>query len=109
MKKYGAIHSLPRMFICKIGAIWHRYKTYIQDGTDILENCLTPFNENQNYDPVNFDKARVYNLEIDGQNQPITLYDTQLVSEGFLDKMSVGFYPQLLWGFPHIFPGNTPL
>jgi hypothetical protein len=107
MKKYGAIHSLPRMFICKIGAIWHRYKTYIQDGTDILENCLTPFNENQNYDPVNFDKARVYNLEIDGQNQPITLYDTQLVSEGFLDKMSVGFYPQLLKDFYFFLNGGV--
>jgi hypothetical protein len=99
LKKYGAIHSLPKMFVCKIGSIWHRYKTYIQDGVDILENCLIPFNENQSYDPVNSDTTKVYNFTINGQNTPIVLYNTQLVDNFTLDIVNVGFYPKLLKDF----------
>ena len=99
LKKYGAIHSLPKMFVCKIGSLWHRYKTYVETGVDILSECLEPFNENQNYDPVNADASKVYNFDIDGINEPIVLRETQLVNENQVDVINVGFYPKLLKEF----------
>ena len=38
--QYGAIHKLPYAWVLKYGSIWHRYKTWIETGNDILKNIL---------------------------------------------------------------------
>jgi hypothetical protein len=99
MKKYGAIHSLPKMWICKIGAVWHRYKNYIQDGTDILDLVLGPFNDVPNYDPIDNNPEKEYTFDIDGDSTKIVLKKNQLFSNTTLDIINVGFYPKLLQDF----------
>lgn len=40
-KEVGASHFLPYLMIVKWGAIYHRYRKYIEDGEDILTGFLT--------------------------------------------------------------------
>lgn len=40
-REVGSTHYLPYHLILKWGSIYHRYKNYIQNGTDILSGCLT--------------------------------------------------------------------
>lgn len=49
-REIGASHYVPYYLICKWGAIYHRYKNYIQTGVDILEGCLTANNNTKSID-----------------------------------------------------------
>lgn len=40
-KEIGASHYIPYHLILKWGSIYHRYKTYLTEGTDILSGFLT--------------------------------------------------------------------
>lgn len=40
-KEVGAAHFLPYLMVVKWGAIYHRYRKYIEDGEDILNGFLT--------------------------------------------------------------------
>lgn len=49
-REIGATHFIPYHLILKWGAIYHRYKTYILEGNDILSNVTTSLNEVVNFD-----------------------------------------------------------
>lgn len=43
-KEVGASHFIPHHLILKWGAQYHRYKTYLRDGVDIISGATTPIN-----------------------------------------------------------------
>ncbi len=94
LKKFGGIHKLPYSWILKYGAIWHRYKTWIDTGVDFLDDVWKDFDYAKNYDPINSDVTKLYQLLIDGTQRNIVCDQTTGVNP-FTD-MNVGFYPQLM-------------
>lgn len=95
LKKFGAVHKLPYVWILKYGSIWHRYKTWNREGKDILNNDWKDFNYLGNYDPVNSATTKTYTLNIDGSQRNITL--SQNYGTGsYTTYMNTGFYPKLI-------------
>jgi hypothetical protein len=54
------VHAVPKLWIIKIGSIWNRYKSWIENGstTDYMSSVFTNFNAAQNYDPINSDRTK---------------------------------------------------
>lgn len=124
--KYGAIHSLPKLWVAKIGSIWHRYKTWIETGVDILETINGPLNAPYYYDPANSDPSTTYNFSsvtiVNETTQgPTVETTTTAVTQNFTIKLNstiidqnlieneivtVGFYPQLLNDFYYFLNGE---
>ena len=109
-KKFGAIHKLPYAFILKYGAIWHRYKTFIETNNDIISSSWTGFSYVDNYDPINGDTEKEYNLIINNNQQvDIILQKNSVFGVGPFPESStlinVGFYPKLINDFNVFFQG----
>lgn len=49
-KEVGAKHYVPYHLILKWGSLYHRYKTYILDGTDIMSGVTTPLDGSEFFD-----------------------------------------------------------
>lgn len=49
-KEVGSKHYIPYHLILKWGSIYHRYKTYILDGVDILSGVTTPIDGSTFFD-----------------------------------------------------------
>lgn len=111
--KYGAYHSLPKLWICKVGSIWHRYKTYIETGVDFLDDTMGPFLQDENYDPINQDPRVVYRftsttLATSATSINVRLTDTVTNFDSTVaDIITVGFYPVLLNDFYYFFNGRN--
>jgi hypothetical protein len=99
-KKFGATHKLPYAWILKYGSIWHRYKNYVDsNGTnDLINNVWTNANTFTNFDPVNSNPTRQYNLSISGETNSIVL---QNVGNN-VTSMNLGFYPKLINDFYYL-------
>jgi hypothetical protein len=96
-RKYGAIHKLPYAWILKYGSIWHRYKTYINTGTDILDTVWSGQSYLNNYDPITNDIKKRYEIVTNGETYSIVLADTTVDSLGTTETTTnVGFYPRLM-------------
>jgi hypothetical protein len=98
-KKYGALHKVPYAFILKYGSIWHRYKNYVENGVDILQNVFTNFSAQTNYDPIGNSLSKEYNLIINGTPKKIVAQNTTTVGATSLTEINVGFYPKLINDF----------
>lgn len=109
MKKYGAIHKVPYAWILKYGSIWHRYKTYVETGVDIINTSWTNFNYINNYDPITNNPQKNYNLTINSSIVDIFLEkNTTINTVPGTDSSSivnVGFYPQTIDDFNVFFQG----
>lgn len=122
-RKYGAIHSVPKLWAAKIGSIWHRYKNWVENEFDILESSNGPLDYANYYDPANASPATTYTFsatpivnESTGpvpytattQNFTIRLNaivtDQNLVSNNIV---TVGFYPQVLNDFYYFLNGEN--
>ena len=107
--KFGALHSVPKMWACKIGSIWHRYKTWIETQVDILDSVLGPFDQISNYDPNNFSTSTNYFFTASTMSAiTITLTDVVTVPQTanpplYNDIVNVGFYPVVLNDFYYFF------
>ncbi len=49
-REIGSTHTIPYHLIVKWGSIYHRYKKYILDGEDILDDVLTNLNKTTPFD-----------------------------------------------------------
>jgi hypothetical protein len=97
-KKFGAIHKVPYAWVLKQGSIWHRYKKWVEDGVDILDDSWKDFDYVANYDPITNDTSRVYSLRLSGQSTTtdIVLETTTPVTTGTVTQMNLGFYPKVI-------------
>ena len=105
LKKFGAIHKLPYAWILKIGSIWHRYKTYVETGEDILTNSWSGFSYVDNYDPETTNPEKVYSLTINNSQIDIVLQDNTIIGGQEFTLMNVGFYPKLINDFNLFYQG----
>jgi hypothetical protein len=106
--KYGAVHSVPKMWAAKIGSVWHRYKTWINTGNDILSGVTGNFDQNVNYDPVNSDPTRAYEFTSNTGSYRIVLTDSIVDSNLYTnDVINVGFYPAVLNDFFYFLNGRN--
>jgi hypothetical protein len=110
LNKFSAIHQVPYSWVLKYGAIWHRYKVWVESNrtTDILDNVWKDFDYKLNYNPINGLTTNTYNL-LDFQNNPIQ-YVLQTSTNQVInnitrqfDNINLGFYPKLINDFYYYF------
>jgi len=108
-KKYGAIHSVPKMWAAKIGSVWHRYKIWIESGNDIISGTTGDFDQNFNYDPINSDPITEYRFtSTTTGNYSIVLTNSVVDSNLYTnDRIDVGFYPNVLNDFFYFLNGRN--
>ena len=117
-KKFGSIHSLPELFVLKIGAIWYRYTTYVNTGIDIIAetNDSTLFrNSTYNdikylFDPIDSDESKIYTFILKDSNEndyteTISLKQTYDVEGITLNYRALGFYPEIINNFYYFING----
>jgi hypothetical protein len=103
IKKFGALHKLPYAWILKFGSIWHRYKTYVETGTDILTSVWKDVDYKNAFDPVTNSASKKYILDFNGG----TGKTIQLESINFIaSSMQIGFYPKLIDDFNYMYKGS---
>lgn len=100
LKKFGAIHRLPKYWILKLGSIWNRYKTYVESNVDILDTVWSDFNYIDNYDPINGDSATTYVLTATTFGQVSFVLGSNQTSN---QNINVGFYPKLINDFYRLY------
>lgn len=105
LKKYGAIHKLPYAWVLKIGSVWHRYKKFIEDEIDILDESWKDFPSAVNYDPITSAETKTYNLIINGAQIDIVLQDNNVIGAETSTLMNVGFYPKTINDFNVFYQG----
>ena len=114
-RKFGAVHAVPKLWIIKIGSIWNRYKSWIENGstTDYMSSVFTNFNAAQNYDPINSDKTKQYTIEGAYLNSAYTFTLQSTISPQTNNTtlssvvQNVGFYPKLLNDFYYFVNGTN--
>jgi hypothetical protein len=105
LKKFGAIHKIPYAWLLKIGSVWHRYKTYVETGNDILNESWSGFSYVKNYDPVTNSPQRVYPLTIDGAQIDVVLEKDTTLGLELSTVINTGFYPKLINDFNVFYQG----
>lgn len=93
-KKFGAVHKLPYAWVLKYGSIWHRYKTLIMTGNDILSDTTIwkDLDTTDGFDPVTHNPGKYYtiNLGMDGYSIVHTATTPNVTN------MNMGFYPRMM-------------
>jgi hypothetical protein len=109
LKKFGAYHTLPRLWICKIGSLWYRYKTYIETGSDFMSSAQLPIDFTTSYDPGGAPPSenRLYNFLVGSDSYSIVMKQSQLVGTETLEMVNVGFYPKILDDFHYFLNGSS--
>ena len=105
LKKFGAIHKVPYAWILKIGSIYHRYKKYVEENVDILDDCWNDFKQVENFDPVTNSPIRNYGLIINGANIDIVLEKDTIIGAETSTLINTGFYPKLINDFNVFYQG----
>lgn len=105
MRKFGAIHRVPYAWILRIGSIWHRYKTFINTGNDILSTAWSGFNYTYNFDPVNNNPATTYSVITNNSSYDISLQKNTTIGSNLFTTINTGFYPKLINDFNVFYQG----
>ena len=92
LTKYSAIHKLPYAWLLKIGSVWYRYKKYINNQVDILDNVWKNFDYLKAYTKGTStdDTYSVYTNSDSTTTKTFKLNDNQI---------NIGFYPELIKNF----------
>ena len=109
LKKFGGIHKLPYAWVVKYGSLWHRYKTWVNTGTDILSDSWKDFNYSYNYDPSNSATTKVYSITLSGSPYDFVLQDNVTSTVNLINYsktvINKGFYPKLIDDFNVFYQG----
>lgn len=100
--KLSAIHQVPYAWVLKYGAIWHRYKKWVETGNDILDDNYVwkDFDAAAAWDPLGNSKSKTYTFTNSaGGTSNVTLQqETQGIPLGIpsvVKTYDVGFYPKV--------------
>jgi hypothetical protein len=101
LSKYSAINQLPYSFILYMGAIWHRYKTWIESNKtiDILDDVRKNFDYKKYYDPTTLDLSKQYNIKnYTGGTISFRAFENVIPPSGtqIIEKFNLGFYPKVI-------------
>ena len=116
--KFAALHKLPYSWIVKYGSIWHRYKNYVNNNVDILDDVWGSINEDLLYDPFSQTPSKLEKYVIPRYgNTGTTDYQMEVTYTlpGIATQVNskVGFYPQIindvnyLFGYNEFITGTT--
>ena len=93
LNQVSATHPLPSAWILKYGAIWHRYKEFINNNTDFLTSVWTDFDANTYFNNGS-GLAYTYDLNV-GPNNNLMSFGGQWSPTPTMDQLNLGFYPEL--------------
>lgn len=86
--------------ILKTGALYHRYKKYVEEGIDIMDGVFENFNFKKNYDPISEDLQKTYKIkDYTGGSQNFISQDKKtdaLDTSKYVDILNTGFYPKVI-------------
>ena len=105
LSKFSAIHQMPYHYILKYGAVWHRYKTWIESNKtfDILDDVWQNFDYENYYDSTLGNMSTQYTIKnYTGGTQTFKAFETILTPPAntqFIEKYNLGFYPKLINDF----------
>jgi len=110
--KFGALHKMPYSWVVKYGSIWYRYKKYITDGIDILDDVWTNIDEDKLYDPLSQSpsKLELYKIPRYGNTgttnyqMEVTYFGSQIGANTI--QSNVGFYPEIINNINYLFGYN---
>lgn len=94
LNQISAVHPLPSAWILKYGAIWHRYKEFINNGTDFLTNVWDNFDANTYFNNSN-GLGYTYDLNVGGSGATLVSFGGQWNPNPTTDQLNLGFYPEL--------------
>jgi len=110
MNKFSAVHKVPYAWIIKYGSIWHRYKTYIETGVDILDNVWKDYDYADGYDPVNGLSTKTYDyINYTGGTSSVVQQINQTYVNPLIiqqSTMNVGIYPKIINDTYNFFTGQ---
>ena len=106
MTRFGTIQAMPKLWVYKIGSIWHRYKEKIDNNIDIIDNIWRNVDEDSLFDPLNNNPSKNYSLTISGTNVNISLKSTIPTGSGTIKQQCLGFYPKVINDFNYFFNGS---
>jgi hypothetical protein len=97
LTKFGGVHKLPYAWILKYGSVWHRYKTYIETGVDILDSVWNNIDYFNLYDPTTGNLSKNYTFT-NQKNLTVTITGQNNATIGGLTNsiMNLGFYPGII-------------
>jgi hypothetical protein len=113
LKKFSGVHKVPYAWALKIGSEWYRYKTYIQNGNDILSDVWNNFNQVDNFDPITQSPSKEYDLDINGVNYNFVLekntisLNSQTQITTTTNTINTGFYPKLIDDMSYFIKGES--
>jgi len=93
LNQVSAVHPLPSAWILKYGAIWHRYKEFIDNGNDFLSDVWDNFDANTYFNNTN-GLGYTYDLNV-GVNNALISFGGQWSPAPTTDQLNLGFYPEL--------------
>jgi hypothetical protein len=99
LSKFSAINQIPYNWMLYLGGIWHRYKTWIDNGVDILDDAWTDFNYKKYYDPLTENISKTYDIKnYTGGSIQFSAYISNIIpnTTTTLDIFNVGFYPKVI-------------
>ncbi len=104
-KKFGAVHRLPYVWILKYGSLWHRYKTSVEQGQDILSPIWGNFDYAGQYDPTSAtpNTSKTYTVG----NFSYTLQKETFINNVRTVEMDLGFYPKTVNSFNYFLNGRN--
>lgn len=103
--KFGALHKMPYLWVLKMGSVWYRYKTYIENNTDILQPIWKNFDYVKNFDPVQSSTTMTYTFQL---TQLSAFKDVTLEKRNGNDiEIQVGFYPKTWNDFAYFYNGKN--
>ena len=112
-KKYSAIHQVPYAWILRFGSLWYRYKRYVNENYDILDDVWKNFDYVKNYDPITSASTLTYVVpDYSGNPINVNLQKTEnfpLPSTQVKDLVGTGFYPNVINSVYNFITGNDLL
>jgi len=95
LREISSTHKIPYHLIIKWGSIYHRYKKYLTEGVDIIDNVTEPIDVNLFYDTN-------LNRQYTGNTEGVTWVSN------INDKNIIGFLPNYQNIFSNIVNGFIP-
>jgi len=100
LTKFGAVHRVPYSWILKMGSVWYRYKKFVNDGVDILNNSWKSIPIQEYYDPTTLDLSKEYSFT-NYQNKTVNFVAQKNIlgtspSISYTSVKNVGFYPKVI-------------
>jgi len=101
LKNFSSIHQIPYATALKFGSIWHRYKYYVDNQIDILDDVWKDFEYKNYYDPFVNNLQTQYKIKnYTGGSINFKAFDVKPDPFiGYMEIFNNGLYPKMMNDF----------